>query len=80
MSLVDLSRFFEQLDSEEALQGKEARQFWNPILNTGSELEDWRLRQSGVSRYSSINQQLMLYLVKYDGRLRYRIWRLKPDM
>lgn len=53
MSLTDLSRLvLKAVDSEMALNGQEASHYWNPVIQKGSRVVDWRLRQSCAARYS----------------------------
>lgn len=81
MSLVDVFRLtLNTLDREEALQGKEARHFWNPIISNGSEVEDQRLNQSGFAGSSSSNIQLIYHPVNDSRPLIYGFRRAELDV
>lgn len=58
-------------DGEEPFQHWKASQFWNLIINNGSEVEDQSLRDSGVVQYLSTSQLYMHYLVTHSSLLMY---------
>lgn len=60
--------------------GEEVRDFWNKVINKGSEVEDPRGPQFGVGQYSSTSQLVIYHLVNDAGRLICCIRRAKPDV
>lgn len=80
VSLLYLFEFFlRTFNDEEALQAEDVRHFWNHFHSKCSEVEDQQLSKTGVARYISSSQLLMLHVVQDIHHLVYCKWRVKLD-